>query len=95
MMVFYKCTALTESDFSRLSLSHTSVWSSAVVWHHCRADESFGDSQAFRACESGGGPPHSVTLREVRRPSADAPASWSAPALWRFGIIRRNESPTP
>ena len=33
--------------------------------------------------KSGRGPPHSKTLRALKCPSG-APASWSAPALWRF-----------
>ena len=34
--------------------------------------------------QSGGGPPHSTTLRAVRRPSANAPAYWRAVARRRW-----------
>ena len=40
--------------------------------------------------KSGGGPPHSKTLRAARGPPVNALASWSAPALWRFRTAGRN-----
>jgi hypothetical protein len=74
------------------------------VWLvYLRADRVSGGSCACRTCESGvrlrfattrqGGPPHSETLREVRGPMAVAPASWSAPALWRFPIAHEKGQP--
>ena len=43
--------------------------------------------------ESGGGPPQSKTLARWPMANELREASWSAPALWRFGRARRRKRP--
>jgi hypothetical protein len=45
-------------------------------------------SIACAASKSGGGPPHSRTLARNLTAHEPRAASWTAPALWRFGFTR-------
>jgi hypothetical protein len=46
-------------------------------------------SHLFRILKSAGGPAQSKTLRADSKRTANAPASWTAPALYRFSTARR------
>ena len=66
-------------------LTLTSFPESPVQPHHSDLDTSQ---------KSGGGPPHSRMLARVRVGHESREASWSAPALWRFGTTE-SAAPRP
>jgi hypothetical protein len=47
---------------------------------HSERSNDFLMAWTYRARESGGGPPHSMTLREVRRPLRSRASAWTAVA---------------